>query len=551
MWDYLIKNGFVVDGTGAPWFKTDVALSEGRIEAMSPRLPASKADVVYDAKGLIVSPGFIDMHSHSELPMLAFPKADSMIHQGVTTEFTCQCGISMSGPLQGSALDAIDWWLAQARVDPKEFEVDWSSLAEYMARFERQGCSINGAYQAGHGTVRLGVMGWENRAPTRDELDEMKALVAQTMEDGAFGFSTGLMYTPGNYGETEEVIELAKVAAKYGGIHTCHDRRRGWESDPRGGRDFVTTTIDSEIWSIMEVIRIGEEAGLPTTWTHAKACGKVNWTKSLEGWFKIIDMARRRGVDVGIDVYPWTFRGGIVRGFPTWAEEGGPEKVRERLRDPETYNRIRAYVKEQMETVLAEHTWDRALILTTAEEDNDLRGKYMTEASEMRGMEPVDLFLDRIREGKEMQGIGQAMHEDDVKTLLRHPLSMVCTDGSCLPADYDGLAHPRNYGTFPRILRKYVRQERVLTMEDAIRKMTSAGATKLGIMDRGILRPGFWADVTVFDPLNVRENATYEDPTELSTGIEYVFVNGVLTIEHDKHTGALAGKPLKHVALTD
>jgi len=204
-----------------------------------------------------------------------------------------------------------------------------------------------------------------------------------------------------------------------------------------------------------------------------------------------------------------------------------------------------------METVLAEHTWDRALILTTSEEDKDLRGKFMSEAAEMRGMEPVDLFLDRIREGKEMGGIGQAMHEEDVKTLLKHPLSMVCTDGSCLPADYDGLAHPRNYGTFPKILRKYVREERVLTLEDAIRKMTSAGATKLGIMDRGILRPGFWADVTVFDPLNVRENATYEDPIQLSSGIEYVFVNGVLTIEHDKHTGALAGMPLKHVSATD
>jgi N-acyl-D-aspartate/D-glutamate deacylase len=420
-----------------------------------------------------------------------------------------------------------------------------------MARFERQGCSINGAFQAGHGTIRLCVLGWENRAPTKDELDEMKALVAQTMEMGAFGLSTGPMYTPGNYAETEELIELAKVAAKYGGIHTSHDRRRGWESDPRGGRDFVTTTIDSELWSIMEVIKIGEEAGLPTTWTHAKACGAVNWEKSLPEWFKIIEMARRRGVDVAIDVYPWTFRGGIVRGFPTWAEEGGPEKMRERLKDPEMYKKIRAYVKEMMETTLAEHTWDRALILTATEEDQDLVGKFMTEAAEMRGMEPVDLFLDRRRADKELGGIGQAMHEEDVKALLKHPLSMVCTDGSPLPANYHRLVHPRNYGTFPKILRKYVRQERVLTLEDAIRKMTSAGATKLGLMDRGVLRPGFWADITVFDPLNVRERATYQDPIQLPEGIEYVFVNGILTIEHDKHTGALAGKPLRHKIAED
>jgi N-acyl-D-aspartate/D-glutamate deacylase len=277
----------------------------------------------------------------------------------------------------------------------------------------------------------------------------------------------------------------------------------------------------------------------------------VNWEKSLPEWFKIIEMARRRGVDVAIDVYPWTFRGGIVRGFPTWAEEGGPEKMRERLKDPEMYKKIRAYVKEMMETTLAEHTWDRALILTATEEDQDLVGKFMTEAAEMRGMEPVDLFLDRRRADKELGGIGQAMHEEDVKALLKHPLSMVGTDGSPLPANYHRLVHPRNYGTFPKILRKYVRQERVLTLEDAIRKMTSAGATKLGLMDRGILRPGFCADVTIFDPLNVRERATYQDPIQLPEGIEYVFVNGALTIEHDKHTGALAGKPLRHKIAED
>jgi N-acyl-D-amino-acid deacylase len=542
VWKYLIKNGYVVDGTGAPWFKADIALEGDRIVEINRQLPSSKADTVIDAKGLVVSPGFIDMHSHAEIPFIAYPTCDSMIHQGVTTQFACQCGTSGSGPLRGAALE-----VAKRRVkDNYDVEVDWTTLPEYMERFKRQGCSINGAFQVGHGTVRLCVMGWENRAPTKDELGEMKALVAQTMEAGAFGLSTGLMYTPGNYAEVDEVIELAKVAAKYGGIHTSHDRRRGWESDPRGGRDFVTTTIDSEIWSIMEVIKIGEEAGLPTTWSHAKACGEVNWEKSLDLWFKIIEIARRRGVDVGIDVYPWTFRGGIVRGFPTWAEEGGPEKMRERLKDPEMYKKIRDYVKIQMETPVAEHTWDRALILSTSEEDQDLVGKFMTEAAEIRGMEPVDLFLDRMREDKALRGIGQAMHEEDVKALLQHPLSMVSTDGSPLPADYPKMVHPRNFGTFPRVLRKYVREERALTLEEAVRKMTSAGATKLGLMDRGILRPGFYADVTVFDPLNVGERATYQDPIRLPQGIEYVFVNGALTIEQGRHTGTLAGKPLRH-----
>jgi len=547
MWKYLLKNGFIVDGTGAPWYRADVAIADSKIADINVRLPASKADNVIDAKGLVVAPGFFDMHCHSELPFIAYPTADSMIHQGVTTEYTCNCGTSASGPLKGTALE-------QIKTSAKEsynIDVDWTTLAEYMKRFKRQGCSINGAFQVGHGTVRLCVMGWENRAPTKDELDEMKGLVAQTMEEGAFGMSTGLMYTPGNYAETEEVIELAKVVGKYGGIHTSHDRRRGWESEPRGGRDFIVTTIDSELWSIRECIKIGEEAGIPTTWSHAKACGEVNWQKSLEWWFKEIEFARRRGVDVGIDVYPWPFRGGLVRGFPNWAEEGGSEKMRERLKDSEIRKKIRDIVKENMDSVKAEHSWNTALIMSASEEDKDLIGRFMTEASEIRGMEPVDFYLDRLEKDKPIGGISQAMHEEDVKSLLKHPLSMVSTDGTAIPADPTKMTHPRSFGTFPKILGKYVREERILTLEEAIRKMTSAGAAKLGLMDRGLLRPGFWADITVFDPLNVKGLATYFDPMRYPQGIEYVFVNGVLTIEHDQHTGALAGKPLKHRSAED
>lgn len=548
MYEILIKNGFVVNGTGASWYRADVAISKGKIVDMNSRLPASKADTVIDAKGLVVSPGFIDMHSHSELNFLIYPRAESKIMQGITTEFTCQCGTSGSGPLKGIVLESM-----KRRMDRRipGFKVDWTTLAEYMERFKRQGCSVNGVFQVGHGTVRLGVMGYENRAPTKDEMDEMKTLVAQTMEEGAFGISTGLMYTPGNFAETEEIIELAKIVGKYGGIHTSHDRRRGWESEPRGGRDLIVTTIDSEIWSIRECIRIGEEAGIPTTWTHAKACGEVNWGGPLKDWLKEIEFARRRGVDVGIDVYPWTFRGGIVRGFPTWAQEGGPEKVRERLRDPETRQKIRDVVKRNMESIVAEHTWDRALILSASEEDKDLIGKFMSEAAEIRGMEPVDLYLDRMEKGRPLGGIGQAMSEDDVRTLLKHPLTMIGTDGSAMPADPTGKTHPRSFGTYPKILRKYVREERLLTLEEAIRKMTSSPAAKLGVMDRGLLRPSFWADIVVFDPLNIRELATYTEPMRYPEGIEYIFVNGVLTVEHGSHTGALAGKPLKHRSAED
>ncbi|MFQ6052947.1 MAG: amidohydrolase family protein [Candidatus Bathyarchaeia archaeon] len=546
-YDILIENGRVIDGAGNPWFRADVGVVGDRVVAVG-RLGDAEAERRIDARGLTVAPGFIDIHSHSDYTVLIDPRAESKVRQGVTTEVVGNCG-SSAAPMSPEVKAYRERYM-RAQLG-EEFEFNWETMGDYLDLIDGRGASFNVAALVGHGTVRQNVMGWENRAPTRDELDEMKALVAQTMEEGAFGLSTGLMYTPGNYAETDEVIELAKVVARYGGIHTSHDRRRGWESDPRGGRDFIVTTIDSELWSIQEVIKIGEEAGIPTTWSHAKACGEVNWCRSLEWWFREIEFARRRGVDVGIDVYPWTFRGGLVRGFPTWAQEGGPEKMRERLKDPETRRKIRDYVKEQMESVVAEHTWDRALILTASEEDRDLIGKFMTEAAEIRGMEPVDLYLDRLEKDEPLGGIGQAMHEEDVQALLKHPLSMVGTDGSAIPADPAKRAHPRNFGTFPKILRKYVREERVLTLEEAIRKMTSAGATKLGLMDRGLLRPGFWADVTVFDPLNVRELATYEDPVRLPRGIEYVFVNGVLTIEHDRHTGARAGKPLKHRSAMD
>jgi len=546
MYKGLIKKGFVVGGTGGPWYRADVAISDGKIVDMNARLPTSKAETVIDAKGLVVTPGFIDMHSHSELNFLLYPKAESKVMQGITTEFTCQCGTSGWGPMKGVVLEQLKRRLERL----PGLKVDWTTLAEYMELLEKRGCSVNGAFQVGHGTVRIAVMGYENRAPTKDELEEMKALVAEGMEDGAFGLSTGLMYTPGNFAETEEVIELCKVVGKYGGIHTSHDRRRGWESEPRGGRDLIVTTIDSELWSIRECIKIGEDAGIPTTWTHAKACGEVNRGKVGE-WLKEIDFARRRGVDVGVDAYPWTYRGGLVHGFPTWAEEGGPEKVRERLKDPETRQKIRDIVRKNMESVVAEQTWDRTLILSASEQDKDLIGKTMAEAAKIRGMEPVDLYLDRMEKGRTLEGIGEAMVEEDVRTLLRHPLTMVSTDGSAMPADPTRKTHPRNFGTYPLILRKYVREERLLTLEDTIRKMTSTPANRLGILDRGLLRPGFWADIVVFDPLNVGELSTYTEPMRYPEGIEYIFVNGALTVEHGKHTGALAGKPLKHRSAED
>ena len=548
MYDFLIKKGFVVDGTGGPWYRADVAISGSKIVDMNSRLPKSKADTVIDAKGLVISPGFIDMHSHSELNYLVYPKAESKVMQGVTTEFNCQCGTSGSGPLKGVALESVKRSMEQMLPG---FKVDWTTLAEYIDRLNRQGFSLNGCFQAGHGTVRQCVIGWENRAPTNDEMDEMKALVAQTMEEGAFGLSTGTMFPPGNFAETEEIIELCKVVRKYGGIHTSHIRRLGFENEPRGGRDFIVRVVDSQYWAIMECIRIGEEAGIPTTWSHARAIGETNRDGPLKDWLKDVEFARRTGIDVGIDAYPWLYRGALVRGIPTWANEGGPDKLMERLKDPQTGRKIREILNRNMSSITAEHTWDRALITSASLEDEDLIGKTIAEAAEIRGIEAVDLYLDRLIKGKPFRGHARAFSEDDVRTLLKHPLTMVGTDGNAMPADPTKKTHPRSFGTYPKILRKYVMEERLIPMEEAIRKMTSAPANRLGLMDRGLLRPGFWADVVVFDPLNIRETTTYADPMNYPQGIEYVFVNGVKTVEKGKHTGALAGKPLKHRSAED
>lgn len=299
---------------------------------------------------------------------------------------------------------------------------------------------------------------------------------------------------------------------------------------------------DTLIEGVRECIRIGEEAGIPTVWSHAKVPGKQNWGKNLVKVLQELEDARRRGVDAGIDEYPWTSRGADGHNgvpAPNWAEEGGVEKYIERLKDPQMRRRIRADIESRRE-----EDWKDVLILSVRKEQNkDLVGKTLAEAGEIRGKEPIELTFDLTIEGERFTGTAFSMSEEDVQTILKHPLTMVSTDGVA-GADQEG--HPRSYGSFPRILRKYAREERIITFEEAVRKMTSASAAHLGIWDRGILRPGMWADITVFDPLNVKEMATYTHPSEYPIGIPYVFVNGTLTVENSVHTGALAGKVLRH-----
>ncbi|RLI23020.1 D-aminoacylase, partial [Candidatus Bathyarchaeota archaeon] len=500
-------------------------------------------------------PGFIDIHAHSELAYFTYPKAESKVKQGVTTELNCNCGISPTGPLKGLALDEL-----KSRVDLKaarklDFRIEWRTLEEYTKLLEKRGVSVNCAFQVGFGTVRVSVMGYDNREPTKDELDEMKALVAQGMEEGAFGLSTGLKCAPQNFAKTDEIVELAKVAAEYGGIYSTHRRRRGYEWGrppirPLPEENFLIPLLDTPFESTREAIEIGKRAKIPVHIVHYKLPGKRLWGRVKEE-LRMISDARKRGIDVTLDTsYPYNAKGADLAWIPTWAMAEGTKKLIERLKGDQKFReRLKKEVKENMEGFNAEYGWEDSLILDVKLEKNkDLIGKSAAEAARIRGKDPCDLWFDLLIEGEDIWGVAFAMSEDDLREVIRYPYTMISSDASVTEPVETAVSrhHPREYAVFPRFIRKYVIEENLLTMEEAVRRITSAPASRLGLMDRGLIRPGFWADIVVFDPINLREKATYKDPVQYPEGIEYVIVNGVITVEKGKHTGALAGKPLKH-----
>jgi N-acyl-D-aspartate/D-glutamate deacylase len=415
-----------------------------------------------------------------------------------------------------------------------------------MDRLEKfGGVSVNSAYQVGYAMVRLSVLGWEKRQPKKDELEEMKSLVAEGMEDGAFGFSTALQYAPQNFAETDEVVELAKVASKYGGIYTSHIRRQGFVSDPRGGRAFLSHLRDTMPEAIRELIEISEKADLPALWSHARILGGWTCGNLAEEWLKEIDKARGRGLDVTIDTFGDSYKSGSwTTNFPLWAFEGGYEKFMERLKNPETRSKIRSFVKKSIDGYMPMINFRETPIIggkwINLEKNRELEGKTLNEAAKMRGKDVADLYIDLVTEGERPRFMGFTT-EDHVR-LVTHPTALFGTDSIDIgPSASQGeTLYTRHYCMYPYILRKHVREDRVLTLEEAIRKMTSASANRFGLTDRGLIRPGMWADITVFDPINVREG----DPRP--EGIPYVLVNGVVTVDDGAHTGARAGKILKH-----
>jgi dihydroorotase/N-acyl-D-amino-acid deacylase len=528
--DLVIRDGHIVDGTGSPWYAADIGIRDGRIAAIG-KLTSAEARKTIDAHGLTVAPGFIDMLGQSELTILVNPSLPSKIYQGITTEITGE---------GGSAAPSNDALRAADRGEYQHFGItaDWSTYREYFARLEKQGIGINVADYVGATQIRRMVLGDDDRAPTAAELERMKELVRQAMHDGAVGVSTSLQYAPAPYAKTEELIALAAEAGKLGGIYATHMRSEG----------------DAETAAIDEAIRIGREGHLPVEIWHLKAAGRKNWGR-MPAIVAQIETARAAGVEVGANTYAYTAWFNTFSAFiPPWAHDGGDRKLIERLKDPATRSRIR----KDMETPSS--SWDNewleiagpeAILIGAVQNPKllPLQGKTIAEIAKMRGKDPIDTICDLLIEDNAATEVAVfGMSEPDVTLALQQPWVSIDNDSQgTAPDGILGQAHPhpRAYGTFPRILRKYVREEHKLTLEDAIRKFSALPAQRMRLSDRGVLKQGMWADIVIFDPATIRDLATFEKPNQLSEGMQYVLVNGDPVIEDGKMTHALPGKVLR------
>jgi N-acyl-D-amino-acid deacylase len=540
LFDLIIKNGKVNTGAGNPWFRADVAIKGDKIAQVG-KIEDSAKEVI-DADGLIVCPGFIDLHDHSDFTILVNREADSKVHMGVSTTVYASCG-SGAAPLDEEMREEIrrrSPYLAEAGV-----EVNWSTMEEYLDLLESSGISINVAPLVGFGNVRKYVMGMEMREPTRTEMTYMKEELVKAMEAGCRGITTGLRYDPQSYAETEEVIELSKVVTKYNGFYTSHIRDEGDRGDPVG--------------AIEEIIRIGREAELPVNISHFKILSKRFWDLCP----KLIDMieeARKEGIEVTADQYPYKASGtGLGAWIPKWANEGGDEQLVKRLNDPETYEKIKEGLAESME----DRGGPEAALISSFALDSSLVGMNIAEVAAEREQDPLETAMQLFKEymealvGGEIEGgfslVNFNQTEENVDLIMKQPWVAVGTDGRVHSPDgilnkHIPAPHPRFYGTFPRVLGRYVRERGVINPNEAIRKMTSLPAQILGLKDRGLLMPDHYADITVFDPDAVIDKADFtpKKATKLyPEGIHHLVVNGKITMRDGKHTGVRAGKVLR------
>lgn len=524
--DLVLKGGLVLDGTGAEAFAADVGVCGGRVTALGTIAPG-RARRVVDVGGLHLAPGFVDIHSHSDGGVRVHPGGESRVMQGVTTELTGNCG-SSAAPLGGidEAVQRAEW--AKDGLP----QVDWSDVASYGASLERAGIALNQALLLGQGTLRRHVVGMVDRPLSADELAAVLRLVEQGLEQGAFGLSTGLEYTPGRYTPTNEVVAMARVVARHGGLYASHVRNE---------EARLLEAVD-------EALAIGRRAGCRVEISHLKAAGRVNWDKQASA-LHMIEGARREGLEVLVDAYPYTaYSTGLKIQLPADALEGGDAKMLARLADAAERTRIRTAVANQ----IAQEPGDPALIVIarmTAPADQSLVGKSLAQIAEGFGVEPAEALLLLLeREQGDVSFIGHAMSEENVARVLRHPLVMLGSDGRVLAAVGEwakSKPHPRSYGAFPRLLGHYARDGKLMSLPEAVRKMTSMPADQIGLRDRGRIAPGKAADLVAFDAARVRDTATFDDPHRYPEGITHVWVNGVAVVEAGRPTPARPGRALR------
>ena len=524
--DVILKDCTIVDGTGSKPFKGDIGIIGDRIMAIDKNL-GNSARIIIDAGEKVVSPGFIDIHTHTDTELIVNPTADSKIFQGVTTEIGGNCGYS---PFPFTDEDLKEY-------DKNLFErygvhADWKNINEFFERIEKSKFSINYASFTGHGNIRAYIIGKNDVQPTEDQLELMKTALEKSMDMGSLGLSTGLEYSPGSYAETEELIELCKVVTKNNGVYSTHMRNED----------------DRVEEAIKEALDISRNSKASLQISHLKAANPANWDK-VENVLKMIEDAYDSGLPVAADRYPYVAYGtGLSTFTPLWARQGNTDELIERLKDKSSIPKIEKYAQGRAKRIGG---WDKVVISSCFTDENKIfEGKSIKLAANLKGVDEFEFVRNIIVEEKNRVGIiGFAMSEDNIRKILSHPLVMIGSDGNAVSPQgklSKGKPHPRFYGTFPRVIGKYVRDEELFDLSTAIKKMTSMPAEKLGLKGRGIISKGNFADLVIFDPDMITDQATFVDPHQLATGIDYVLVNGTITIEKGNHTGALKGKVLKH-----
>ncbi|HKP85727.1 MAG TPA: D-aminoacylase [Blastocatellia bacterium] len=526
--DLIIKGGTVYDGTGRAPVRADVAIKGDRIAAIG-NLRGARATTVIDATGLAVAPGFINMLSHSENSLIADGRSQGEIRQGVTTQIF---GEGSMGPLS----DEMKRRRTATQGDVK-FEIPWTTLADYMAYLEKHEISQNVASFVSATTIRENVIGLEDKQPTPEQLGRMRELARREMEAGALGITTALIYPPAVYAKTEELIELCKVAAKYKGKYIAHIRSEG----------------NQLIEAVEETIRISREAGLPAEIYHLKASGEGNWGK-MDRVIKMIEAARRKGMKITADMYTYTAGStGLDASIPPWVFDGGREAANKRLQDAETRKKIADQIRtpsNDWENLYAlAGSPDRILLVSfRSEQLKPLTGKTLAEVARMRGKDPVETIMDLVIEDRSRVGtVYFMMSEENIKKQMRQPWVSFGSDAASMAPEGNFLrssTHPRAYGNFARLLGKYVRDEKVITLQEAVRRLSGLPATNLGLDHRGFLKAGMFADVVVFDPATIGDKATFDNPHQYSVGVKHVFVNGVQVLKDGEHTGAKPGRAL-------